>query len=83
MRGGLRKCVVAVSQQQATDCLTDTPSVTTVPPNEIVFSGVAIGYADECSVVNELRSERGALEDWATFYPGDWDTGHTAPASKL
>ena len=49
----------------------------------LVFSGIALGFADETSEVNELRSERGPLEDWATFFPGDWDTpaaGHAAGA---
>ena len=49
--------------------------------NEIVFSGIALGYADESAEVNELRSQRGPLEDWATFYSEDWDTSHTG--SKL
>ena len=44
-----------------------------VPSNELVFSGIALGFADETSEVNELRSERGPLKDWATFFPGDWD----------
>ena len=37
-----------------------------------VFSGLAVGYADETSEVNTLRSERAGLEEWARFL-GSWD----------
>ena len=48
-----------------------------------MFSGIAVGYADESADVNELRSQRGPLEDWATFYYDDWEIHHsnTAPNS--
>lgn len=39
------------------------------PPEEMVFCGVAIGHADPDAPVNQLRSERMPLEQWATFVP--------------
>ena len=33
----------------------------------ILFCGMAIGYADKSSKVNELRTSRRPLQDWATF----------------
>lgn len=41
-----------------------------VPENEMVFCGVAIGYADEAHPVNSLTSERAPLEEWVTFKDG-------------
>jgi hypothetical protein len=38
--------------------LTSTPKVCGIPEHEVVFSGIALGYADESAEVNELRSER-------------------------
>jgi nitroreductase len=38
-----------------------------VPPNEMVFCGVALGFADEEAPVNGLVSERAPLADFATF----------------
>jgi nitroreductase len=37
------------------------------PDNEILFCGVAVGYADSDAPVNTLRSERMPVEDWVTF----------------
>ena len=37
------------------------------PDNEMLFCGMAIGYADDDSPINTLASERMPLEDWATF----------------
>lgn len=37
------------------------------PDNEMLFCGVAIGYADESAPVNRLRSERMPLDQWVTF----------------
>lgn len=37
-----------------------------------VFSGMALGYADEAAEVNELRSERAPLDEWAEFLGGGW-----------
>jgi nitroreductase len=38
-----------------------------VPQNEMIFCGMAMGYADEAAAVNGLRSERAALEEFVTF----------------
>ena len=35
------------------------------PDNEMLFCGMAIGYADPAAPVNSLRSERMPLEQWA------------------
>lgn len=37
------------------------------PEGEMLFCGMAIGYADQGATVNRLRSERMPLEDWARF----------------
>ena len=37
------------------------------PDNEMLFCGVAIGYADPDAPVNSLRSERMSLDDFARF----------------
>jgi nitroreductase len=38
-----------------------------VPEEEMIFCGIAIGYADEAHPVNALHSERAPLEEWVTF----------------
>jgi nitroreductase len=38
-----------------------------VPPNLMLFSGMALGYADEAHPVNALRTDRAALEEFATL----------------
>lgn len=38
-----------------------------VPEHELVFCGVALGYADERHPVNALRSERAPLDGFAVF----------------
>jgi len=37
------------------------------PDNEMLFCGMAIGYADESAPINSLRSERMPLQQWAAF----------------
>ena len=37
------------------------------PAEEMLFCGVAVGYADPAAPVNSLRSERMPLEEWARF----------------
>jgi len=37
------------------------------PDNEMLFCGVAVGYADTSAPVNTLRSERMPLTEWVTF----------------
>jgi len=37
------------------------------PDNEILFCGVALGYADPKAPVNALRTQRMALQEWVTF----------------
>jgi nitroreductase len=39
-----------------------------VPPNEMVFCGVALGYADETAPVNALASARAGLAEFAAFH---------------
>ena len=41
-----------------------------VPQNEMIFCGMAIGYADTAHKVNTLHSERAALEEFVTFVGG-------------
>jgi nitroreductase len=38
-----------------------------VPPEEMIFCGMAIGHADEAAPINALVSERAPLADWAVF----------------
>lgn len=38
-----------------------------LPPNMLVFCGMALGYADETHPVNQLRTGRASLEEFATF----------------
>ena len=35
-----------------------------IPANELVFAGIAVGFADELDGVNELRSLRGEAREW-------------------
>ena len=37
------------------------------PDNEMLFCGVAVGYADTTAPINSLRSERMPLNQWVTF----------------
>lgn len=37
------------------------------PDNEMLFCGMAIGYADESAPINALKSERMPFDQWATF----------------
>lgn len=38
-----------------------------IPQNELVFCGMALGYADPGAVINELKTERAAFNDFATL----------------
>lgn len=38
-----------------------------IPQNEMVFCGMAVGYADEEAVINELVSERAPSEEFVEF----------------
>ena len=38
-----------------------------VPENEMVFCGIALGYADESHPVNALHSDRAPLAEWVSF----------------
>jgi nitroreductase len=38
-----------------------------VPENEMIFCGMAIGHADEDALVNALTSERVPLAEFVTF----------------
>jgi hypothetical protein len=35
--------------------------------NEMLFCGVALGYKDDQAKVNQFRSERRPIGEWATF----------------
>ncbi len=41
-----------------------------VPEEEMIFCGIALGYADESHPVNSLDSDRAPLEEWAHFSEG-------------
>jgi len=38
-----------------------------IPPNLMLFCGMAVGYMDEVQPINTLRTERAPLSDFATF----------------
>ena len=38
-----------------------------LPPERILYCGLALGYADEAAPINGLRTERAPLADFATF----------------
>ena len=38
-----------------------------IPAEEMIFCGMALGYADETAAINTLISERAPLEEWAVF----------------
>lgn len=38
-----------------------------LPPDRILYCGMALGYADEEAPINRWRTERAPLEDFATF----------------
>ncbi|GFE89085.1 nitroreductase [Steroidobacter agaridevorans] len=38
-----------------------------LPPDVMLFSGMALGYMDESAPINSLRTERAALDDFATL----------------
>ena len=42
-------------------------SLLKLPPNYILFCGIALGFADEAAPINNWRSPRAPLADYATF----------------
>ncbi len=38
-----------------------------MPPELMLFCGMGLGYMDETAPINSLRTERAALEEWASF----------------
>jgi nitroreductase len=38
-----------------------------LPADRMLFSGIAVGYRDESAPINQLRTSRAPLEDFATF----------------
>ena len=40
------------------------------PADEMLFCGMAIGYADDAAPINSLESDRMPLDDWASFVAG-------------
>jgi nitroreductase len=41
-----------------------------LPPEHMLFCGLAIGYRDESAPINQLRTDRAPLEEFATFHTG-------------
>ena len=39
-----------------------------IPSNEMVFAGMALGYADHSDPINRLKTERSELSEFAVFY---------------
>ena len=39
-----------------------------LPPNVMLFSGMALGYMDESAPINTLRTERATLDEFATLH---------------
>lgn len=39
-----------------------------IPPERMLFCGMAIGYIDETDPANALRTSRAPVADWATFH---------------
>lgn len=39
-----------------------------IPPERMLFCGMAIGYSDDSDPANALRTERAPLADWASFH---------------
>lgn len=39
-----------------------------LPPEVMLFSGMALGYMDENAPINSLRTERAALDECATLH---------------
>ncbi|MDZ4776551.1 MAG: nitroreductase, partial [Alphaproteobacteria bacterium] len=38
-----------------------------LPETEMIYCGMALGYADESAAVNSLRSDRATVDEFATF----------------
>jgi nitroreductase len=38
-----------------------------LPEHEIIYCGMALGYADDDAAVNSLRSDRAPVDEFATF----------------
>jgi nitroreductase len=38
-----------------------------LPPSEMIYCGMALGYADEAAPVNKLRSDRAEVDEFAVF----------------
>lgn len=41
-----------------------------IPDELMLFCGMSIGYKDKTAKINQLRTERRPIEDWATFVKG-------------
>ena len=41
-----------------------------LPPELMLFCGMAVGYRDERAPINRLRTERAAVDEFATFHTG-------------
>ena len=39
----------------------------TLPDEEMIYCGMALGYADETKAVNTLRADRASVDEFATF----------------
>ena len=38
-----------------------------IPPEKMLFCGMAIGYADEAAAINRLRTDRAPFDEFVTF----------------
>ena len=45
-------------------------SFLSLPPELMLFCGLAVGYPAESAAINGLRTERAALEEWVTWMAG-------------
>lgn len=39
-----------------------------LPPNVMLFSGMALGYMDDSAQINALHTERAVLDEFATLH---------------
>ena len=50
-----------------------------LPPDQMLFSGMALGYRDEAAAINRLRTDRGALEEFANLQGFEASENLTTP----
>ena len=50
-----------------------------LPPHQMLFSGMALGYRDEGAPINRLRTDRATLEEFASFQGFEASENLTSP----